>query len=485
MSSDAQRPASTTAGGSPAADPTGPTGIEPGSIGPRLDRLPTTRIQWSQAIISQGAFWGLLLLIDPLAIRIYPYVWEPINAFSQMQYAILVGFENGAGVLIGQYLLNHLADRFGRKPLMVASCVIAGGFVWPIAFTNDWALLMLFMTLAAVGVGGALGLSAVYTSEIAPPANRNRLMLGGQVVAALIISLIGGLPPIYMLPDHVVAFVLLYAALPFVVLLPLVVFGLPESPRWLEGHGRLDEADRIVTRIEQKTTRLLGRQLPEPGSPYRLHRAQEKVRLSELFQGVYLRRILVLLPFWFVGYAGLDYGMQTFQLVYLGEVGNYDASTTFTIFFWGGLVGTVGGTLAGSVLNERIERKTLILCAGIMTFLGGAGYLFAVGNVAVATVSTMLTSGAVLVWAFNGYNYTAVSFPTRLRASANAWTDGIGHMGAVLGPIIASALYAASTGTNHILWFLWFAVIGGLLPCALLFVYGTRQRNAVLEEISV
>jgi MFS family permease len=110
-----------------------------------------------------------VLALDPIALRLYPVVWLPAYAFSHLEYDILVGFENGAGVLFGQVLFTFLADRYGRKPLMIVSCLVAFAFAWPIGYTSSWPLLMIFVSLAAFGVGGALGLANVYNVELAPP----------------------------------------------------------------------------------------------------------------------------------------------------------------------------------------------------------------------------------------------------------------------------------------------------------------------------
>ena len=104
-----------------------------GNIVARLDRLPLTPQLWTYALIAQ-LFWGAVLALDPVALRLYPVIWLPAHAFSHLQYDILVGFENGAGVLIGQVIFTYLGDRYGRKPLMIASCLVASAFVWPVAW---------------------------------------------------------------------------------------------------------------------------------------------------------------------------------------------------------------------------------------------------------------------------------------------------------------------------------------------------------------
>ena len=194
-----------------------------GNIVARIDRLPLTSQLWVYALVAQF-FWASVLSLDPIALRLYPVIWLPAHAFSHLQYDILVGFENGAGVLLGQVLFTFLADRYGRKPLMIVSCMVAFVFAWPIAYTSNWWLLMLFVTLAAFGVGGALGLANVYNVELAPPSQRGRLTLGSQILAAVVINLISGLLPYYLLPAHYREWVWITVLIPVVVAMPLIIF---------------------------------------------------------------------------------------------------------------------------------------------------------------------------------------------------------------------------------------------------------------------
>jgi MFS family permease len=453
-----------------------------GNIVARLDRLPLTPQLWTYALIAQ-LFWGAVLALDPVALRLYPVIWLPAHAFSHLQYDILVGFENGAGVLIGQVIFTYLGDRYGRKPMMMASCVVASLFVWPVAYTSNWPLLMFFVSMAALGVGGCLGLSNVYTVEIAPPQQRARLSLGSQILAAVVINVISGLLPYYMLPAQYRLWVWVTALIPVVIVLPLIAFILPESPRWLESRQKTEQAEAIMADMERRAERRAG-PLPEPQyDRYTVvTEGKERVPVGELFQGVYARRTVVILVVWVLGYAGLDYGMGSQVGVFL--IGFYSVSNLFLITFLGGLIGTLLMTVLGATLNERVERRTWIFVAGLMSFGGGVIYYFWARHLWLAVLGTLLASGAVLVWAFNGYTMIAAAYPTRLRATASGFTDGLGHVGAVFGPIFAGWLFTVTAGHNHIGWFLEFGVLGGLVPGIVSLVWGMRQREAILEEIS-
>ncbi|MCL6442281.1 MAG: MFS transporter [Alicyclobacillus sp.] len=451
-----------------------------GQIAARIDRLPLTAVQWKLAFITQ-LFWGVIISLDGIEQVLYPFVWEPKHAFGGLQYSILVGFQVGGGVLLGEYLLGFLADKYGRKKIMIASCLIVSLLFWPIAFVNNWFYLFLLLTTGSVGIGGMLATNVVYMTEMVPPAVRGRVMQGTQVLAGFVVVLLAVVPALFLLPQHYKAYVLLLCSIPIVVVLPLLVFGLPESPRWLESKGRMREADMILSRIENELVAKYG-ELAKPEID-RYHVVIRETKSRELFAGSYRRQTIVLLICWFLGYAGVDYGVTSYGTVYLVEKG----MTAHLLFLAGVISGAIGAILApliGSILGERVERKNLIFVSGFICLLGAVGYFVFPNNFLAITISGSFLVGSRMVWAFNMYNYTATVYPTRLRSVGTGWTDGVGHVGAVFGPIISGALYEATASANHIGWFLWFVVPGSIIPSILIYRFGLNQRNVVLEEVA-
>jgi hypothetical protein len=83
----------------------------------------------------------------------------------------------------------------------------------------------------------------------------------------------------------------------------LLAFGLPESPRWLEGRGWVSDARKVLEHIERLSARG-GRVLPEPDLAGHSVVSSEKVRVRELLGSVYGRRAILLLACWTLIYAG-------------------------------------------------------------------------------------------------------------------------------------------------------------------------------------
>jgi MFS family permease len=450
-----------------------------GGVAARLDRLPVQPYHWRFVFLAQ-LFWAACLMIDPLTERLYPAVWLPHHAFSSLDYSLLVGFSNGLGPLIGEYTFGFIGDRFGRKISMIASCAIAGLIVIPEGITTNWPVLMLIVTLAGVGVGGALVTAPVYMTEVSPPHARSTLMLGGQVVGFGFVILVASVPALYLLPAYPAAFVLLFAAFPL-LLIPVFLAALPESPRWLEGKGRLDQADAIVTKLEN-IARRRGHTLPEPDFARYSVPERERVPVGEVFKGQYLQRTVVLLGVWLLLYAGIDYGFNAYSGVYVIDAG-WSAHDLFVMILIGGAFG-ITGLAVNAFIGERVERKTSVAAAGVLMCVGAALFYFFPHSFAWLTTATAVTSIAAGVFITNLYNYTASAYPTRVRSVGTGWTDGVGHGGAVAGPLIAGALFAVTASDHHIAWFLWFTIAGSLLPGFLLLGFGMKQKSAVLEVIS-
>ena len=353
----------------PAASAAGvPVTYSEGSIAARIDRLPPGWTQWRLVLMSQF-MWGCVVGLDAVVGRLYPVVWEPAHFVTPLEYQILLGFSNGLGPLIGNYTFGYLSDRFGRRKVMIAGCLCAGILYIPVAFVKSFPLLLLTITVAAFGVGAAVCLAPTYNTEVSPPAARSKLMLGGNCLAFAMLGIGGSLLALYTLPAHPGLFVYVLALIPIVIMVPVIVLFVPESPRWLESHGRYEQADRIVSRWEE-TARRKHPGLPEPDLSEYLVPITEKVPVFEVFRGRYLRRTIILLIVWVLLYAGVDYGYGSYAAVYIIDQG-WDAHQLFLILLYGG-IGGLFALVAGVVLGERVERKTLVFAAGVHDVRGGA-----------------------------------------------------------------------------------------------------------------
>jgi putative MFS transporter len=450
-----------------------------GNIAARLDRLPLTWRHWELALLVQLA-WAGALATDGIAARLYPFIWEPANAITKFEYSTLYAFQVGISILLGDYLIGLFADKYGRRPAIMLATFLAGAFIWTFVLTTNFWWLLLFSILGTLGAGGMLATNVVYIAEIVAPEQRGRLTMAAQTFAFILLAILAALLPFYWVPSHWHAYLFVLAGFQLLFVLPLVFLRLPESPRWLETHNRAAEANEQVVRLEHA--------VQGPGTemePLDLEEhpvvagSDDPVPFFELFRGQYAKRTILLLIAWTLGYGGIIYGVGAYALVYVADRG-FGSHFTFGLYFVGVLIGGLL-TFLNSFVGEVVERRVMAL-VGAVTFSAAWALIYFTDSRPALVVFYLISASGAVIWIVNMYGYTANAFPTRLRATGTGWTDGIGHIGAWLGAVLAGELFVV--GPDHLGWILMIIIPGALLPALLIFFFGLNQRGAVLEQLS-
>jgi putative MFS transporter len=450
-----------------------------GHIAARIDRLPLTRVQWGLAILVEVT-WGFIIFdTDGIGARLYPFVWRPNNYINVVQYGVIQALQVGLGVLLGVYIMSWVADRYGRRPAILLATFLGGICIWPFAYVTDFWGMVVLSVLSTLGVGGIVATHSVYLSEMTSPDVRSHVLLASQGVTALVAVAVSMLA-FWLIPTYWQEYLWVSAAIEIVILLPLLLWLLPESPRWLEAHGRHMEAERVVTEYESWVQRYSTEPLPEPamGSNPIIMAGQNAWR--ELFTNpLYRSRTLLLIVCWLLGYAGLIYGVGAFANVYMVDHGG-------SAHFVFGITAVAYGVtflafLVNSWLGERVERRDVIFAMGIL-FAAAWIVAWLVPSLTVIALCYIVGRVGTSLFLFNLYNYTAVAYPTRVRSMAFAFTDGLGHLGAWGGLTLLGPLYVA--GPNHLGWIAWIVIPGALVPAILIKTMGMRQSRAVLEQVS-
>jgi MFS family permease len=452
-----------------------------GDIAARIDRLPLTRIQYTYAGITQ-LFWGVMIAADGLVASLYPFIWAPKNIITSFQFDVLLGANIGVGILIGEYIGGFLSDLIGRKKTLVLAAFIEAAFMWEIAFTNKFGWLLLWNALFALGMGLLLSVHAVYLHELAPPALRQKLALRTQAIAPAAAGLLAGLTSYYWVPVHYTWFV--YAlSIGAALLVPIGLFGMPESPRWLEAKGRTAEADRIVSRWEQISERKHG-PLPPPVLERHSVVQTTKVPATEVFGPKYRARTLLLFAVWFFGYSGIVYGGASFFPTWAVAHGWSAHQLFLVVRIIAVPVGIVAFFLVAA-FGERFERKSWLVVAALIYSICFLLLLAVPHSIAVQALLVSIATPFAGIWLFTTYNYTSAAYPTRVRSVGTGWTDGVGHLGTIVGTsLLVGRLFTWTSDHSYYGWILYVTVAGALFPSILIWRLGMKQRGAILEELS-
>jgi MFS family permease len=456
----------------------GGTLVIPGEMAARVDRLPMSFMAWEICLIVQVG-WAMSASTDGIAARLYPFVWLPAKTVTHSQYDVLYAFQAGISIVIGGYALGWLADKIGRRKALILSSVLAGVFIWPFGYVTNYPALIVLSIADTLGFAGYLAINVVYMSEIMGPTWRRRVMLPCQTVCIfLLFVVVGGILPHYWFPVHYRWF-LWFLAIVNLLIAVVLFFRMPESPRWLEARERRDQARQAVARME---ARVMKRHpvLPDPDlQPYQVV-AEEKTSWLAPFGKRFVVVTLFLLFVMVLGYAGIVYGGASQIVLFLIGKGGYSAGFIFAMTAWAGVVAT-GIYVLNAFIGDRLERRWTQLI-GAICFAGGYFLMWKDVHSSVAVyVGYTLGNIGVVLWLWSMYVYIPQNYPTRMRALGTGWTDGIGHLGAWGGVLIAGALFSLLAPNG---FFLFVTIPCALLPGVLIAIFGKNQRNRALEELA-
>lgn len=400
---------------------------------------------------------------------------------------------NLAGYVVGALILSPLADRFGRRDMLLVTLIITGLGSLYNAFVMDYGNFIIARTITGIGVGADLALVSTYINEVAPSNGRARYMSLIYVMSGLG-SVLGiwlglflttpaapfpqGLPIAIAGPSFATGWRWMYGTGALLAVVGILMrFQLPESPRWLISRNRVDQAERIVSAMEHRALRKIS-QLPPLGSEILTHHEEKGATYREILGNpVYLRRTIVLLLVWFVSYitvyaiaAGLTSVLVSLKYT-PPEAGLIVAIGTF---------GFVAVALFDYAFSERLERKYWMPVSAILTILGGLIIAFSgTGNFVGAAIGSIILFFGFTLFSPVGYAWSAESYPTRARASGFALVDGIGHIGGGVGILVLAPLIPLM---GPIITFL---VLGGfLVVSSVIALFGTATKGKRLDEVS-
>jgi putative MFS transporter len=382
------------------------------------------------------------------------------------------------GMLISTTLFGFVSDRLGRRPIFVWSMVVYSLAQFAVGVLSDPLVIDAMRFVGGLAVGMQLINNDSYIAEIVPRHLRGRYMALAYVfiltavpVAAFIATVAVPYAPLSIAGWRIVV---LAGALSGVAVW-FAQRGLPESPRWLEMHGRSAEADSVISEIERRIVTEQGQMLREPDTAAPMQESRGGA-WHEMFGAFYLRRTVAISMFQFCQTI-VVYGFTAFIPVLLVRQGFtvvHSLAYTFAIV----LLTPVGGAL-GAFLAERIERKWQLVLSALL--IAACSLVFAEAHQAVLI---MLSGGLIAVgnnWMIAIFHpYAAELFPTRIRAQAIGLTFAWSRVSAIFVGYWATDLLDVY-GPHGV-----FVMIGAALA-GIIFavgVLGPRTNGLSLEALS-
>jgi putative MFS transporter len=303
-------------------------------------------------------------------------------------------------------------------------------------------------------------------------------MMVSQVVCIfMLLVVLTGIIPHYWFPSQYKLYLWLLAGLNILAAIALF-FRMPESPRWLEARERRDQARKIMESME---ARVMKRHpvLPEPDLRPHEVVAEEKTSWFAPFGRQFVFVTILLLVVMALGYGGVVYGAASQSFLFLSLSRGYSAGFVFALVSWSGVVSSVV-YLLNAFFGERFERRWVQLFGAVL-FAGGWWGVYEVRNTAGMVTLYLVAGAGAILWLWSMYVYIPNNYPTRMRSLGTGWTDGIGHLGAWGGVLIAGQLFMVTAPRNFILFV---TIPCALVPGVLLAIFGKNQRRRALEELS-
>ena len=372
------------------------------------------------------------------------------------------------GLMIGALLLGPLADRIGRKRIIILSTLAFGICALATAFVHDVNALLAIRFLTGLGLGGAMPNAIAMTSEFNPRRRRATMVMimfcGFSVGAAL-----GGLLAAALIPHFGWRAVFVVGGVAPLLLVPVLALRLPESVRFLALTGRADEeVARLLRSINPMAvfapaTRFVVQEPALPGIP-----------VVHLFRD---GRTPVTLLLWVVFFMSLLdlYFLSNWLPTVLNDLGA-SVSTSAAIGSMLQVGGVIGTFALGSII-DRFSFRALALVYFIAVFAVGA--IGQLGHSIVLVTMAIFAAGFCIVGGQIAANALAAGFyPTPVRASGVGWALGIGRVGSIVGPLVGGMLLTMKWSTGAV-----FLAAAGAALCAALSAF-VLSRMAGLRASS-
>lgn len=350
-----------------------------------------------------------------------------------------------AGLMAGAFLFGPLADRFGRKSILLVCVAFFGAASLVSAYSTSVDMLTVLRFLTGLGLGGAMPNSVTLSSEYAPEKHRS-VLVTTMFCGFTLGSALGGVAAAQIVADYGWRAVLVIGGVLPLALVPLLWLALPESARYLVMKGLKPEQVRHTLQRIAPGEDLSQASFCVP------EKAHSGFPVKHLFDPA-LRRGTLLLWLTFFMSLLVIYLLSSWLPTLIKSTGRTlkDASLVTAMFQIGGTVGAIGlGQLMDRFNPQRVLGLAYLLAAFFVALIGSS------------TASTPLLvlavfgAGVCISGAQVGANALSAGFyPTASRATGVSWASGIGRIGSVLGSMAGGWMLALGWSLPLV-----FAVVG-------------------------
>ena len=448
------------------------------NIGARLDRLPNSG--WHIKMWLVSAFALLVCWSNGIGGAVQNVLLNELHWLEPGSTLLAMwGTTYTAGQLFGALVGGPIGDKIGRKKSILLYEVIhiiamIGGAAAP-----NVTVLYVFRLIQGFGLGALLVVLFAAFTEYVPGKNRGVWSSRNSFIGNFAHPICNGIALVivstgvsmnmnwriqYIIPSvlSIIASIIIYNKY-------------PESPRWLESQGRVEEADAIMTSIEKEIEASTGKPLPPVEAVEA--KAVKNLPYSALFKVKLLKRTicgsLVL-----IGMNTIQYTLMNWMPSLLSSLGYDTSQSQFMTMF--GLFGAPFGIFLASLYMDKVPRKA----TGVILLIAMA--VMGIITSKQTTMTALIASTFVLntfIYMYVCYAsavYVPEMWPTSAKLSGSGFCNAMGRVSNIFFPFLVTSVAAGSMGSNGV-----FALISAVavIIAVSIVVFGVETRGESVEDI--
>lgn len=448
------------------------------NIGARLDRLPNSG--WHIKMWLVSAFALLVCWSNGIGGAVQNVLLNELHWLEPGSTLLAMwGTTYTAGQLFGALVGGPIGDKIGRKKSILLYEVIhiiamIGGAAAP-----NVTVLYVFRLIQGFGLGALLVVLFAAFTEYVPGKNRGVWSSRNSFIGNFAHPICNGIALVivstgvsmnmnwriqYIIPSvlSIIASIIIYNKY-------------PESPRWLESQGRVEEADAIMTSIEKEIEASTGKPLPPVEAVEA--KAVKNLPYSALFKGKLLKRTicgsLVL-----IGMNTIQYTLMNWMPSLLSSLGYDTSQSQFMTMF--GLFGAPFGIFLASLYMDKVPRKA----TGVILLIAMA--VMGVITSKQTTMTALIASTFVLntfIYMYVCYAsavYVPEMWPTSAKLSGSGFCNAMGRVSNIFFPFLVTSVAAGFMGSNGV--FVLISAVAVIIAVSII-VFGVETRGESVEDI--
>jgi putative MFS transporter len=378
-------------------------------------------------ILLTGACWALVAY----GVTIIGFLLPSLRTEWQVSSSLL-GVMAGSGLLgmfIGSIIGGTMADRMGRRRILVWALFFSGIFFLFSSAAWNYSSLLVLRLLTGMGLGAVIPIVSTLITEFSPAKVRGTLSvlingcwgLGGSIAALV------GYKVVLVYGWRLA---MLFGCVAF-MLSVLVRILLPESMRYLILKGRLEEVKEQFAKIKLDI-------VTSPSNVIRpqVHVVGQKNNEGGIWSASYAR---ITASIWFMWialnflYQGVLVWMPTLLASTLISEGR---SFLLTLLI---SLGQIPGTLIVAFWVDRMKRGNLLIVSLVLLTIATLFLGFSQNDTWILVVGFLLMIFNGMTWGM-AYSVSSELYPTRMRGAATGWAAGVGRLGGVPAPIVVGLI---------------------------------------------